>query len=475
MKAFQDMNKKWGLTVGLILALASSLSVSKHNDGSSSVELASTSLVTTSKIKDSDGEVLAEVTYVKYKDKTLATVTEGTICASCGTQFLLDKDFKTTKVSELNAALRDFSEKAKDDSPDDDDDIAAPKKRHKIARTSDDDDEDIDYVAVTKEVLARIDKACGRTGDNQDKLECYGDKFTLVLKSEKQDKLDADALLSFYKNKIENRIDKQMAASRLILDENTDNAVNGVVSNPFSNGTDFKSASEIRLGTQRVIEGLLSGVPERFDSIRHRLTIQETNMIRQEALDVRDTYNKAKDPANALHAVQLYRQGNLRASDLHDLVVNIKSSNDTAYAQAVEDGYVDPDKASAYQKYFNTYAKKVLVGMASDPQNFQIPGTSQIEGGVVVSNSSVTHVGGTLRGNSSDLSISARTSSRGGSINRLVLPGQNSGSAVLKLDTIDTSDAGSMTFSDQIAATPEMLAQARARSAARPIITSLPK
>jgi hypothetical protein len=420
MKSLSYDKKKWALTGCLLVALGFNLSMHKHIEGVASAELASNSDdVVDSKVVTANG--IATVKYIKIKDdQTLAVVTEGTICATCGNQFTLTTSFNKDNVDALNVALLKYVS-------------ASPVTVTPAPSTTTSGDVEKD---VTERALSAIEKYCDKKDDKQEQLECYGDKFVSLMDTKKKITLDIGKLNDFYREHIENLIDSQMSESRSIMSR-ARRAAAGLTSLGLDDS--MKDPAQMREDTLKVVENLLSGVPKKYNMIRKSLVSYETNLLKTEALDVQQTFVQARNTANPLDSVRLMQEAFLKRQDLAYLANGLNDANQYAFDKAVRYDKMDSSNADTYYKYFNAYAKQVIDGLSLNPTSFQIPGVNlQLPNSPLATTTLGDRIG------------------NGGRIGAPVVTTPGTTTNGLTLIQTDPS-AGSVTFGPQQAVTAEMV------------------
>ncbi len=390
MKGLTYKQQKWTLTACLIAALGFNISANKHEYGLASIEFASTSDdVAEGKITTING--VAKVKYVKLEEgKTLAYVTEGSVCESCGKQFTLSTSFNKNDIDQLNVALLKYVSTDKSD------------KEKPVAKDSRDRSEDKEKNSemtdeVTERVLAAIEKACNKKDDTQARLECMSDKFVAAI-SNKKTELSESKLLAFYKENIERSVQKQMSDSRRAVSRMRRAAVIG--SSQFANSLEESaSPSEVRESALKVIEQVLAGTPKKYESIRKRLVNYETALLKEEALDAQNTFVASRQATGA-ESVMLMNEAFLKREDLRNLANGLIDANQYAFDKASRYNNLDSDRADTYYNSFRSYAKQVIEGLAINPYNFQVPGNGGLSGGLEGSQNQNGRIGngGTITG-----------------------------------------------------------------------------
>lgn len=357
MKTISYAQKKWALTGCLLVALGFNLSMHKHVEGVASAELASSSEdMVDAKLATANG--VASVKYIKISEtQTLAHVTEGSVCPTCGNDFTLNTSFNKDNVDALNVALLKYVSDSK------------PASSAVIATSSEDSDM---ADAVTQKVLDAVEKHCEKKSEAQDKLECYGDKFTALMNNKQKVSLDPDKMMSFYKEHIENLVDHQMSESRRIMSEARRSAVSGGISFMNSDAS-MEDPSAMRTAALKVVEQIIGNTPKKYEDIRKRLVVYETELMKREASDVQQTFVLSRQTTNPMDSIRLMQEASLKRQDLDYLANGINDANQYGLDRAARYSNVNSADADAYFRYFNTYAKKLIDGLSVNPNGFQIP------------------------------------------------------------------------------------------------------
>lgn len=369
MKTFTLIPKhKWVMTTALLAVLGFNVSFNSHQAGIASADFASTSGdLVESKLVTVDG--VMPVKYVNNgESEVLAIVpkklTEGKVCDNCGYETIPLTTKNKSDIDALNVQLLKALQKAK------------PKTE--VAREEDAVEVAEEDVPEKKDPFESIEKACRRHKSNSDVLTCTTDKFIAILKKKKGPEIDKLDALDFYKEKIESAIRFEISEARRLANRARRASVTPSQSQNLMNSDDWASepgdilqnAAEMREGALKVIRTILAGTPSKYEEIRKRLLSAETEIARDEARELQQTFIQARDSKDPSQGVYLFKEGELRRVDLQDLIRSMQYHSNAGLAKARSGNDLNSELQAHYETYMNNFFEKMNEGMWTNPYGF---------------------------------------------------------------------------------------------------------
>ena len=348
MKPFTYTQKKWAMTACLLGALTFNLSMNQHDGGIASADFASQSGdLVEGKLTTTKGVV--PVKYMKNGDEVLAIVpkmTEGKACDVCGKNYPLDISFDKTKndIDILNVALlKRIAEETKVTK-------ASAQVEENEEETEDKTQEDVRRERAEAALEKILKKCTPKKYQGASLLECRITAYTKVLKSKDGQELNERDALAFYRKNIESLIVKGIVGTRTQINQLRKK------SRTIRNQEDYldadqaaMDAQELRENTTVLLEDLLGGIPSKFENVRDRLMKLQTEILREEALEVQKTYVEARDTKDSALGLYLYQEGKARKVDLNDLITVMSKHTNRGLTNAFEAQQIDGPLMESYR------------------------------------------------------------------------------------------------------------------------------
>lgn len=363
MKTFTYPHKKWVMTGALLAVLGFNVSFNSHTkDGIASADFASTLAegVVQGKIYTANGVV--PVKYIDNgEDKVLAIVpkrmTEGKVCDTCGFDSIPLNVKNKEDIDALNVELLKAMEKAK---------VKPAAATTTTAVEGSEGERD-----VKKSAFDAIEKACARNKENSEILSCTAEKFVALLKKKSDPAIEKSDATDFYRENIESLIKSELTESRRIANRVRRASVNMSQWSILQDSDDtMKNPAEMREETLKVVRSLISGIPSKYEDVRKRLLLAETEMIKAEAQELQQTFVQARDSKDPSQGVYLFKEGELRRADLQTLLQDMGYHTSAGLDKAVSTRDLSSDLQRQYESYFNDFAKRIQSGMWENPYAF---------------------------------------------------------------------------------------------------------
>lgn len=364
MKTFTYSQKKWVMTATLLAVLGFNVSFNSHtNDGIATADFAST---VTEGVVQGKIYTAAGVVPVKYidngEDKVLAIVpkkmTEGKVCDSCGYDSIPLNVKNKQDIDVLNVELMKSISK-KSETP------VAEKVEDKKESEAQGEEGEKD---LKKDFFADIEK-CDSKEKTSDLLSCRTSKFIKIIRSNTKD-IEKEDAYSYYKENIESLLASQVAESRRIINRQRRSAVMPGQWSPFAESDDFQeSPAEMRDDALKSMRELLSGIPAKFENIRRRLVLAQTEIIKIEAQELQQTFVQSRDTKNPSLGNYLFNEGLYRKNDLESLLETslVQTQLGLDSAKRVD---LNENLRSQYLDYFSEFTRKMYTGINTDIYNF---------------------------------------------------------------------------------------------------------
>ncbi|CAE78151.1 hypothetical protein AB1A81_15340 [Bdellovibrio bacteriovorus] len=347
---FTYPQKKWVLTSALLAVLGFNVSFNTHNDGIASADFASTSGdLTESKVYTAEG--VMPVKYIDNGDEeVLALVpkrtTEGKVCeGKCGYDTIVLSAKNKSDIDALNVELM----KKLAEQP-----AAAKKKVAKEEVAEADAEATGEEEVVAKKKVSPLDRImkrdCSTEYNEAATLSCAKNKFVEALKDSKKSKdISAEDALEFYKKEIQPRLVAQLSEARRITSAQRRAATNPSAWQSYRASEDFdRSPTDIHEminSSLAVVEDLIIKVPSKYEAVRSRVILAETEILKFEAQQIK-AQESAKNYPEAgakLHETTLLKeamyaltQQSLRTALSNDTITDVQSN---AYNRFMDEFY----------------------------------------------------------------------------------------------------------------------------------------
>ncbi|WP_374075469.1 hypothetical protein [Bdellovibrio bacteriovorus] len=365
MKTFTYPHKKWVMTGALLAVLGFNVSFNSHSkDGIASADFASTVAegVVQGKIYTAKGVV--PVKYIDNgEDKVLAIVpkkmTEGKVCDTCGYDSIALSVKNKEDIDSLNVELMKAMEKQ------------LKEKKPEVAEADASAEGQEGDKVVKKSPLEAIEKACSRHKENADILSCTAEKFVAALKKKSDPAIEKTDALDFYREHIESLVKSELTEARRIANRVRRASVNVSQWSIMEDSDDtMKNPSDIREETLKVVRSIISGIPSKYEDVRKRLLLAETEMIKAEAQELQQTFIQARDSKDPSQGVYLFKEGELRRADLQTLLQDMGYHTTAGLDKAVSTRDLSYDLQRQYESYFSDFSKRIQEGMWTNPYSF---------------------------------------------------------------------------------------------------------
>lgn len=369
MKTFKIPQNNWVMTAALLAVLSVNVSFNGQQAGIASADFASTSGdLVESKLVTVEG--VMPVKYVNNgESEVLAIVpkkmTEGKVCETCGYETIPLATKNKTDIDALNVQLLKAMQKVKP---------AAEAKEEAAAGDAE------EKVVEKKNPFDAIEKACNskRYKTNSEVLSCTSEKFVSLLRKKSGAEIDSVEALDFYKANIETAIKTEIVEARRLANRARRSALNPlqtqfiIESDEWSNDPSeiLRKAGQMREDTLKVIRTILAGMPSKQEKIRSRLVITETEIAREEARELQQTFIQARDSKDASKGVYLFQEGELRRADLQDLMQGMQYHSNAGFSKALSARDLNADLQNQYETYINDFFQKIQDGMWQNPYGF---------------------------------------------------------------------------------------------------------
>lgn len=391
MKKLTDSHKKWALTACLASVLSFNLVM---NLGAGTIA-GSANFASSEKVKDAEASEETNIRYeslisdrgeqlkVKYiqedDEKTLAIVpekTESGLCFSCGSKYLLPKNFDSSK-GDLEMALRKAMHqqgKSANSEGEDLDEKISSKRRPRVDM---EEQEKVSLPEINPELQA-LQKRC-ESREEQSRLNCFANGLTRLLKDKKKD-FDKEEVMDLFREEIEPGL---IAGLRDVSDLVSMRRHNS--NDPFA---DIESDNTSRRQeTQDLVEDMIAKISKKHNYLRMRLTTLAAKAVlsnqEQAQMKLKQAEQmKATDPNRAL---MLQTEGYARLNASNQIANQIGGSLYSGFETAQWTNKITQDQFD--NLYYDNYAKVVnsaIQGLAANPLTYVIPSVTLSNGSVVV-------------------------------------------------------------------------------------------
>nr|BFD60833.1 hypothetical protein CKG001_29400 [Bdellovibrio sp. CKG001]BFD64246.1 hypothetical protein BdHM001_29270 [Bdellovibrio sp. HM001] len=344
---FTYPQKKWVLTTALLAVLGVNVSFNSHSDGIASADFASTSGdLMESKVYTADG--VMPVKYIDNGDEeVLALVpkktTEGKICTDkCGYDTITLSVKNKSDIDSLNVEL--MKQLAKESA-------ASKKKVVKKEEVEEDAVEATEEVAEKKKVdyFAGIRQACKNSDSDIEKTDCYAERLPDLLESNK--KITTQEANQFFTKEVQPSLLRSLSQGRNAA-YFAAHAAN--LNNPAFNT--FENRELVAEGQSKLAEILssyekfISNMPASHETIRQKVFIAQSEILKYEASLHQDIVNRikaSKDPNETAALIVEKDKIQIGASSLAN---SFTTANNEAISAGQFIGNISDANAKAYRE-----------------------------------------------------------------------------------------------------------------------------
>lgn len=391
MKKLSDSQKKWALTA----CLASVLSLNMVLNLGSGLHIGSASFASTEAAAEEEEDApikyeslisdQGEPLKVKYiqegEDKTLAIVpekTESGLCFSCGSTYMLPKNFDSSK-SDLEIALRKaMHQKAKkNNSTSEDSDEKLSSKRRPRVDLEEKEQEKVSIPEIHPDFQA-LQKRCENKED-QSRLNCFANGLTKLLKDKKKD-YDRDEVMELFREEIEPGL---MSGLRDVSDMVSMRRYSH--NDPFANIESDNTSR--RQETQDLVEDMIAKISKKHNYLRSRLVTIAAKAVlsNQEQAQMKLKQAEQLKTVDTNRAYMLQTEGYARLNAANQIANQIGGSLYSGFETAQWTNKITQDQFD--NMYYDNYANVVntaIQGLAANPLTYVIPSVTLSNGSVVV-------------------------------------------------------------------------------------------